>query len=108
MTAPAPPNDDPISDALRAQVDDLETQRRIDQALIAYLRDEVANGELGIEHLEAALGSCRRIGAAIGIVMHATKVTEDEAFAVISAISQRRNRKLRVVADDIVLTGTIE
>ena len=74
--------------------------------MIVYLKDEVANGELGIEHLEAALGSCRRIGAAIGIVMCATKVTEDEAFATISAISQRRNIKLRNIADDIVLTGT--
>ena len=90
---------------LTVRVDELEQQGKIDRAMIAYLQDEVANGELGIEHLEAALGSCRRIGAAIGIVMTVMKVTEDEAFGVISKISQRQNRKLRLIADDIVLTG---
>ena len=42
----------------------------------------------------------------IGIVMAISKVTEDDAFAVLAKISQRQNRKLRMVADDVVLTGT--
>jgi hypothetical protein len=61
-----------------------------------------------IAHLEVALLSARRIGAAIGILMATRKVTEDEAFELLRAASQAWPRKLRVVADDVVLTGTLE
>ena len=36
------------------------------------------------------------------------KVTETEAFELLSRASQRRNRKLRDVADDVIDTGTID
>ncbi len=60
-----------------------------------------------IEHLERALRSSRRIGAAVGIVMATAKLNYDDAFAWLVAMSQRTNRKLRDVADDVLLTGEV-
>lgn len=67
---------------------------------------ELVNTE--IENLRAALVSARRIGAAIGILMGARRITDDQAFAILSDVSQRRNRKLRDVADHVRRTGTID
>lgn len=61
-----------------------------------------------IEHLRAALVSARRIGAAIGILMGQRRISDDEAFALLSEASQRTNRKLRHVADYVRRTGTLE
>ncbi|MEO9200136.1 MAG: ANTAR domain-containing protein [Antricoccus sp.] len=61
-----------------------------------------------IEHLEAALVNARRIGAAIGIIMTRMNLTEDQGFEVLREASQRRNRKLRQLADDVLYTGALE
>ncbi|MEO6955730.1 MAG: ANTAR domain-containing protein [Antricoccus sp.] len=61
-----------------------------------------------ITHLEAALVNARRIGAAIGIIMTRMNLTEDQAFEVLREASQRSNRKLREVADDVLYTGALE
>ena len=71
------------------------------EALVAELRER-------IHHLESALATNRRIGTAIGVLMGNRKVTETEAFELLSRASQRRNRKLRDVADDVIDTGTID
>lgn len=63
-------------------------------------RDTAAN-------LQVALGSSRRIGAAIGVLMAHHRVTEDAAFAMLRQSSQRLHRKLRDVALDVVETGTL-
>ena len=73
--------------------------------MIAYLHDEVAAAQLAVAHLHTALATARRIGAAIGIVMASAELTEKAAFEFIRRLSQHRNRKLRDLADDIVLTG---
>ena len=45
-------------------------------------------------NLKTALGTARRIGAALGILMATRKITDDQAFAVLSGISQATNRKI--------------
>lgn len=77
-----------------------ETQR------VAQLQEALEKRNREYDNLQGAIATSRRIGAAIGIVMAALKITEDQAFGVLTKISQRQNRKLRVIADDIVLTGT--
>ena len=72
------------------------------------LRDELA---VAIDHsvqLERALGASRSIGMAMGILMERHRVTADQAFALLGAASQRRNEKLRVVAERLVLTGALD
>ena len=60
------------------------------------------------ENLTAALENSRRIGAAIGILMATRRTTEDGAFELLRQSSQRRHRKLREVADDVVFTGILD
>jgi signal transduction histidine kinase/DNA-binding response OmpR family regulator len=57
--------------------------------------------------LEVALTTNRQIGAAIGILMHQHKITESQGFELLRDISQRTNRKLRDVADELVFTGAL-
>lgn len=58
-----------------------------------------------IGNLESALGSNRRIGFAIGILMATERITEDQAFARLREASNRRNLRLPDVADQVVQTG---
>ena len=58
-------------------------------------------------NLEKALSSNRVIGTALGIIMSRENVTAENAFARLREHSQRTNRKLRDVADDVVLTGEL-
>jgi AmiR/NasT family two-component response regulator len=76
----------------------------VDEELIAAL---TAEGVLSRRHaaiLEEALRSARIIGAAIGIVMENRDVSEAEAFMSLSKASQDTNRKLRLIADEVVNT----
>jgi AmiR/NasT family two-component response regulator len=57
--------------------------------------------------LREALHTFRRIGAAIGIVMANRQVTEAEAFLILSKASQNTNRKVRVIADEVVDSGNV-
>ena len=47
------------------------------------------------------------IGQAQGILMERHKVTQDQAFGLLVAASQRSNTKLRDVADALVATGAL-
>jgi hypothetical protein len=58
-------------------------------------------------NLRNALDSSRQIGAAIGILMAHHRVTQDVAFGLLRATSQRLQRKLRHIAADVVETGTL-
>jgi GAF domain-containing protein len=62
--------------------------------------DEAAN-------LEAALESSRSIGVALGVLMSARKVTQEQAFAMLRVASQNLHRKLRAVAAEVAETGTL-
>lgn len=70
-------------------------------------RDQQAEYEATITNLRIALESSRQIGTAIGILMVTYKITGDAAFDVLKAVSQRLHRKLRLVAEEVVLTGTL-
>lgn len=81
----------------------MESRADLDGALIAEL--QVEEGMLSLRRaadLEEALRSSRKIGAAIGIVMARRGVTQEVAFAVLVQASNDNNRKLRLIAEDVV------
>ncbi|HET7277017.1 MAG TPA: ANTAR domain-containing protein [Dermatophilaceae bacterium] len=91
----------------RRRIDQLEARADIDQQMIAALQ---ADGVLSREHaahLEEALRSSRRIGAAMGIVMANRMVSEEAAFEILRKASNDANRKVRVLADEVVHTGHV-
>jgi len=55
------------------------------------------------EQLRHAVASREIIGEAKGIIMERESCTRDEAFEVLRRASQRENRKLRDLAEDLVL-----
>jgi transcriptional regulator with GAF, ATPase, and Fis domain len=59
------------------------------------------------EQLEAALGSSREIGMAMGVLMSRGRTSQDEAFDLLRRASQHLNRKLRDVAADVIETGEL-
>lgn len=58
-------------------------------------------------NLERALQNRDLIGQAKGIIMHARRVTADEAFALLVRRSQETNTKLVQVAESVVTTGLV-
>lgn len=60
-----------------------------------------------ISGLEQAVASNRAIGMAIGILMAIRRVSQEDAFSLLKETSQRTNRKLREIADEVVLTGAL-
>ncbi|MDQ2758182.1 MAG: ANTAR domain-containing protein [Actinomycetota bacterium] len=60
------------------------------------------------DHLTLALANSREISAAVGILMAAERLPYDKAFDLLRVASQGRNRALRDIAHDVVLTGTLE
>ncbi|MET3806533.1 GAF domain-containing protein [Nakamurella sp. UYEF19] len=75
----------------------------------AYASLALENADLAekARNLAAALGSNRRIGMAIGILMGRNNLTESQAFDLLRVTSQNTNTKLSAVAEGVVLTGTI-
>ncbi len=59
------------------------------------------------EHLRSAMATRTLIGQAQGILMERLKITAEQAFAVLTRLSQDRNEKLREVARRLVETGEI-
>ncbi len=72
------------------------------QVLMMYARalHKVAN-------LNRALTTSRLIGAAVGILMHANRITTDEAFDRLVHASQHMNRKLSDLAEEVTATGSL-
>jgi GAF domain-containing protein len=60
-----------------------------------------------ISGLEQAVASNRSIGMAIGILMAIRRIGQDEAFDLLRRVSQRTNRKVREIADEVVHTGQL-
>lgn len=73
-------------------------------AALAFAR---ARERAQISGLEQAVASNRAIGMAIGILMAMRRVGQDEAFDLLRTVSQRTNRRLREIADDVVHTGQL-
>jgi hypothetical protein len=55
--------------------------------------------------LEAAVRSNRTVGVALGILMERHDLTADGAFQVLRRISSHSNRKLALIAEELVTTG---
>ena len=73
---------------------------RLREYAVSQAQDEAAN-------LRVALSSNRQIGAALGIIMQRYQIDNDESFALLRSFSQRLNRKLRDIADDVIRTGDL-
>jgi GAF domain-containing protein len=58
-------------------------------------------------NLRRALQSREVIGQAMGILMERHRITASQAFDVMVHASQRTNVKLRVIAEELVRTGTL-
>ncbi|HEY8300659.1 MAG TPA: ANTAR domain-containing protein [Jatrophihabitans sp.] len=70
--------------------------------------EEVETLHAKVGHLETALCSSRRIGMALGILMAQRNWTEEQAFDAMRDTSQHRHVKLRELAEQVVLTGTLD
>jgi AmiR/NasT family two-component response regulator len=67
---------------------------------VGALQDKVDNLELALEH-------SRDIGVAIGIIMATERLARDDAFGMLRTVSQHQNRKLFLVAAEVIETGTL-
>lgn len=89
------------------------TAERPDPVALAAVAGACAIGLTAIDqryradHLEQALASSRRIGAAMGVLMASLRLTEDQAFDALRTVSQHSHRKLRDVAEEVLLTGQL-
>jgi AmiR/NasT family two-component response regulator len=90
-------------DSLR--IDDLEAYVDIDRQMILELHETGVLRQDLVEELQTALRTSRMIGQAIGIIMTRRFVTQGEAFTLLRRTSNNTNRKLREIAEDIVVTG---
>jgi hypothetical protein len=95
------------ADADQETIHGLQLQAEVDHAIIDHLEAEGDVDREKIANLETALVTARRIGAAIGVLMSRHQVTDAQAFNLLREASQMNHRKLREVAEDVVLTGTI-
>jgi GAF domain-containing protein len=75
-----------------------------DHAAVAI---ELAVAEDRADNLQAALQRSRSIGAAVGILVERYRLTPDDAFALLSRLSQDHNRKVADVAAQLLETGTV-
>ena len=60
-----------------------------------------------IANLEKALESRDVIGQAKGVLMQAYRIPATQAFELLTLASQRRNRKLAEIADEVARTGVL-
>ena len=75
-----------------------------------YLLDALERldaSEMRAENLLHALDHSRSIGAAIGVLMGMEKITQAEAFDRLREASMNQNRKLYVVAQEVVERGAL-
>lgn len=82
-------------------IDDADSESvEVLRAQLTAARDKIAN-------LKIAVASSRVTSAAVGIVMANRKCSYDEAFDALRIERQRTHRKLREIADEVLLTGTL-
>jgi hypothetical protein len=55
-----------------------------------------------VENLEEAVRTRTTIGQAVGIIMERYRLDDERAFAFLARLSQQRNVKLRVVAEELI------
>ena len=100
-------------DALEKRADESDLRQDESEAQAALDRDILAtlhvDGELTrkqVEQLEQALRTSRVIGSAIGMVMNARQITQDEALAVLKDASSRSNVKLSALCAEMLRKGS--
>ena len=91
----------------RRRLADVEGRLDVHEEMIAELQAEGLVSTERAAHLEVALKTARTIGAAMGMVMAHYSVSEAGAFDLLKNASQDSNRKLRVVAEEVVRTGDV-
>jgi signal transduction histidine kinase/DNA-binding response OmpR family regulator len=67
----------------------------------------IAQAQEKAGHLQTALSTNRTIGMAVGVVMSSYRLPSDRAFDLLRVHSNNTNRKLRDVAEEVVLTGEL-
>jgi GAF domain-containing protein len=111
----------PVQDAVTGAVNLYATQREafdddaisVAQTFAGYAAVAMANAyhynakTTLAQHMEAALTSRAVIEQAKGIIMGDRRCTADEAFAILTKVSQDSNRKVRDVAAALVARTTI-
>jgi len=105
------------AEGLRAGADDYVVKPFVPEELLARLRThyELAKlrefaldqAENKAANLERALSSNRQIGAAMGILMARLHLTDGQAFDLLRKASQNRHRKLRDIAEEVMVTGEL-
>ncbi len=75
---------------------------------LAGARTDLAAATAHAEELQRALVTSRQIGMAMGILMERHRLTAEQAFDHLRDVSQRRNVKLRNVAEQLIYTGNTE
>jgi GAF domain-containing protein len=93
---------------LAAELVTVAAVREQESAALDAARAARDEAEQRSAQLQTALGTNRTIGMAIGIVMARTGQTSEQAHAALVTMSQQTNRKLRDLADRIVLTGSVD
>ena len=85
---------------------DAFTTTSVDQAAVLASFASVAvmtvRAQNDSANLERALGTSREIGKAVGLLMAAHKVDDDEAFELLRKTSQDLNIKLATLAEEVV------
>ncbi|WP_374969231.1 ANTAR domain-containing protein [Terrabacter sp. BE26] len=93
-----------------AEADTFDAEARARASLVAdytAIAVEGAMVEERADNLEAALGNSRAIGTAIGVLVERHRITPAQAFEMLRSASQHTNRKLAVVAEELVRTGVL-
>jgi DNA-binding response OmpR family regulator len=109
---------DSLIEGLGAGADDYVTKPFHPTELLARVRSQIDLGQLrrlAIEQVEERAGNLmialetnRRIGVAVGILQALQRITPEAAFHLLREVSQRQNRKLREVAEDVIEYGTFD
>lgn len=88
-------------------VEKLEAQVAAEQSAYAELANALTEAHKKVANLEIGLETARRIGIAVGILMAHHHVTDVQAFQLLRRTSQQTHRKLRDIAEDVLLTGAL-
>ena len=83
-----------------------ERSRRVAELLAVHAAVVLSDAQR-IANLDIALHNRDLIGQAKGILMERHRITSDAAFALLSTASQRANRKLAAVAEEVASTGIL-
>lgn len=75
--------------------------------LVGHHAGTAARAVHGRETLGRAVDARNRIGQAQGILMARHRLTAEQAFALLVRHSQTTNTKLRILAEDVILTGRL-